>query len=239
MKCEKCGKEHDGSYGSGRFCSPVCAKSFSASSGTKKEILEENKRKIIKRDYDTKDEKWKLIAKTDNFYAISTMGRVMSMRNGKIMKTIISNRGYELVIAKYNGKQKSFSVNRLVAEAFIPNPNNFPIVNHIDVNPLNNKVDNLEWCTYSYNNVFKDAHLKRGSKLKGIPSKLKGKPVKYKKIKITSNSGECFVFDSVRSASQYISDITKRGFDNVYGGIYKALKSKSKKYLSYQFAVID
>ena len=52
---------------------------------------------------------------------------------------------------KKNGIRKNFKVHRLVAEAFIPNPNNYPEINHIDSNPLNNKVDNLEWCNHKYN----------------------------------------------------------------------------------------
>ena len=52
------------------------------------------------------------------------------------------------------GKRKTFRVNRLVAQAFMPNPNNLPEVNHKDENKLNNKVENLEWCTSEYNNNY-------------------------------------------------------------------------------------
>ena len=45
-------------------------------------------------------------------------------------------------------------VHRVVADAFIPNPNNYPCINHKDENPANNKVENLEWCTYKYNNNY-------------------------------------------------------------------------------------
>lgn len=51
-------------------------------------------------------------------------------------------------------KRKHFYVHRLVAEAFIPNPNNYPEVNHKDENPLNNNMNNLEWCTHSYNMTY-------------------------------------------------------------------------------------
>lgn len=61
------------------------------------------------------------------------------------------NVGYYQVIFRVGGKRKYIRVHRLVAETFIPNPNNFPMVNHKDGNKLNNRVDNLEWCTNSYN----------------------------------------------------------------------------------------
>lgn len=53
-----------------------------------------------------------------------------------------------------NGKFTAKSVHKLVALAFIPNPNCYPIINHKDTNPFNNEVSNLEWCTYKYNNEY-------------------------------------------------------------------------------------
>ena len=55
-----------------------------------------------------------------------------------------------------NGKTKQGLLHRLVAEAFIPNPDNLPCINHKDENPLNNRADNLEWCSYKYNNEYND-----------------------------------------------------------------------------------
>lgn len=115
---------------------------------------------IKKGSYDTENEKWKLISKADDLYAVSTLGRVMSMRSGNIMRTTITNKGYELLVTHINGKQNGYSVHRLVAEAFLPNPNNYPVVNHKDENPLNNNVENLEWCTFSYNNRYNDINIK-------------------------------------------------------------------------------
>lgn len=60
------------------------------------------------------------------------------------------------------GKSKKVFVHRLVAEAFIPNPNNLPIINHKDENPSNNAVSNLEWCTVSYNNNYNKRNEKIG-----------------------------------------------------------------------------
>jgi hypothetical protein len=86
----------------------------------------------------------------------------------KILSKKIDSDGYELVNLYRNGKQETLKVHRLVAEAFIDNPNNFPIINHKDCNRKNNVVDNLEWCDYSYNNSYGDAGYKRALK-KGKP----------------------------------------------------------------------
>lgn len=79
------------------------------------------------------------------------MIKKLSLQKKTIMK---SSQYYQTVLSK-NGKAKTVTVHRLVAEAFIPNPDNLPQVNHIDHNPLNNKVDNLEWCTAKYNSNHK------------------------------------------------------------------------------------
>lgn len=62
-----------------------------------------------------------------------------------------------------NGKANTEKVHRLVAKTFIPNPDNLPCVNHKDCNPANNHVDNLEWCTYSYNTNYGDANERRAA----------------------------------------------------------------------------
>lgn len=66
-------------------------------------------------------------------------------------KTIMKSSQYYQTVLYKNGKAKNFFVHRLVAEAFIPNPDNLPQVNHVDHNPFNNRADNLEWCTAKYN----------------------------------------------------------------------------------------
>lgn len=82
-------------------------------------------------------------------YQISSNGKVHSA-NG-IRATYISNSGYERISLWMNGKGQKVSVHRLVASAFVPNPNNYTLVNHKDGNKLNNNADNLEWCDASRN----------------------------------------------------------------------------------------
>lgn len=72
---------------------------------------------------------------------------------GKIIQHSKNNRGYHIVHIYVHGKSKSFLVSRLVAQTFIPNPNNYPEVDHIDENKNNNCVDNLRWCTRQFNNT--------------------------------------------------------------------------------------
>lgn len=100
---------------------------------------------------------WKRLIYQDkdygDFYEVSNLGNIRNsktkfLRNQNLLKT-----GYYFVNGSLGCKEKkiTFRVHKAVAETFIDNPNNFPIVNHKDGNKLNNHVDNLEWCTYSKN----------------------------------------------------------------------------------------
>lgn len=100
------------------------------------------------------EEIWKDIERYKGVYKISNLGRVYSVQRKKIKNTFIDKGGYVRVQLYYNYTQKGFLVHRLVAKAFIPNPNNYPQVNHKDENKLNNCVNNLEWCTNKYNCNF-------------------------------------------------------------------------------------
>lgn len=82
-------------------------------------------------------------------YAVSSDGTVMNLLTNKIKKPRSNGtgKGYMRVDLYKNGERRRCYVHRLVAEAYIPNPNSLPFVNHKDGNPRNNKVDNLEWCT--------------------------------------------------------------------------------------------
>lgn len=84
-------------------------------------------------------------------YEVSNWGNVYSKRTHKMLKPFITGKGYLKVNLNVGGKRIHCRVHRLVAQAFIPNPQNKPQVNHIDGNKLNNSFTNLEWCTNQEN----------------------------------------------------------------------------------------
>ena len=119
------------------------------------------------------DEIWKPIKDYEGLYEVSNKGRVKSLQRytesynksgeikqnhkEKILKNNIMKSGYVMITLFKNGKPKSYFIHRLVAQVFVPNPENNNEVNHKDENKSNNNFENLEWCTRKYNNVYSRA----------------------------------------------------------------------------------
>lgn len=91
-------------------------------------------------------------------FQVSNLGRVRNIQTFHVRKLQKHKSGYWYITLKYDKKPYTFKVHRLVATAFIPNPNNLPMVNHKDENKLNNRVDNLEWCDAKYNSNYGTGH---------------------------------------------------------------------------------
>lgn len=104
------------------------------------------------------EEQWRPVPGYDGNYEVSNLGNVRARRRqgspGGLLKQRASSKGYQMVSLCKHGHYTACSIHRLVAIAFIDNPYNYPCVNHKDENKLNNRVDNLEWCTYQYNNNY-------------------------------------------------------------------------------------
>lgn len=145
------------------------------------------------------NEIWKPVVGYEGLYEVSNLGRVKSLNynhTGKegLLSLVPDKNGYSKVGLCKNGKRKPYYVHRLVAEAFIPNPNNLPEVNHkIDnfEHRSDNRVENLEWCTAEYNSNY-------GSRNKRISKKMKGsKNPTARKVKcVTTNE----IFDTLTEA---------------------------------------
>ena len=110
------------------------------------------------------EEIWRPVVGYEGLYEVSSYGRVRSLdryvkcdyesyrlHKGKVLSPAKDRYGYLYVVLSCNGKHKTITVHRLVAQAFIPNPDDLPIINHKDEDKLNNCVENLEWCTAKYN----------------------------------------------------------------------------------------
>lgn len=158
---------------------------------------------------------WKQICGYEGYYEISSEGRVRSIERvvsysdgrpdrhlaSKIVKVYLDKDGYKLAHLYKEGKSVTFRVHRLVAEAFIPNPDNLPDVNHKNEDKSDNRVENLEWCTRAYN-------------------------VNYgNRAKKASEALTQFMYQRFTSSGEYIDtlsyqEIVKEGFD--YGFVVKA-----------------
>lgn len=174
---------------------------------------------------------WKDVEGYEKLYQVSNLGRVKSLGNGgsknskfsseRILK-LKSNKvtGYLYVRLSKDGKQKHYSIHRLVALAFLPNPNNFPQINHKDEDKKNNTLQNLEWCSAEYNNNYGTHNKRMVVSLTNYPSKSK------KVLCIETNK----VYPSTRQIEREL------GFAN--GNISAACNGKRKSAYGYTWRYV-
>lgn len=177
------------------------------------------------------NEIWKDIEGYIGLYQISNLGRVKSLgRRGKgcsledrILKHNINKDGYHLVNLKdVNHVAKWYSVHRLVALHFIPNPNNLPIINHKDEDKSNNYMDNLEWCTIQYNNSYGTVVERQSNNKKGQSNEWLNKPILQYSLE-----GEFIAeFDSTTQAAQFLAPVLRKDIEK----IKKAINNQLRKY---------
>lgn len=164
------------------------------------------------------EELWKTIEECED-YQVSNFGRIKSFKydkeNGKIMKPYKTTKGYLQIDLSLDGRKREnrlhLAVHRLVARAFIPNPENLPQVNHKDENKENNHVNNLEWCTNEYNSRYGTRSEKVGAKQRKL-------------IYSLDKDGNIEEFDGLRFAARIIT-----GNSNASGStIGDVIKGKRK-----------
>ena len=123
-------------------------------------------------------------------YEVSNLGRVRNMKSGRILKPSLTKNGYLEHLLYKNNKQRHLLLHRIIATAFIDNPDEKPQVNHIDENKLNNDLSNLEWCTVREN-------LTHGTRTKRVAEKLS-----QKVIQLDLNGNVLNEFESMVQAGQ-------------------------------------
>ena len=123
-------------------------------------------------------------------YEVSNLGKVRNIKSGRVLKTSLNNNGYLRLFLCENNKRKHLYLHRIIATAFIDNPDEKPCVNHIDENKLNNDLSNLEWCTVRENLIH-------GTRTKKAAEKC------FKKvIQLDSNDNVLNEFESMTQAEK-------------------------------------
>ena len=176
---------------------------------------------------------WRDIKGYESLYQVSNLGRVKSLGNSKSKKekilSLSTRKDGRLQVCLYkNGASKMFKVHRLVAEVFIPNPNNLPQINHKDENPKNNTIGNLEWCTAEYNMNYGSRNTRISRANKGISrnkdiSRNKGsKNARARKVQCITTGKK---FNTIKEAGEYYGlsqSITGVGITNCCKGKLKS-----------------
>ena len=96
----------------------------------------------------------------EGLYAITEDGQIWSYRRQKFLKTFDNGQGYLSIVISIEGKKHRYKIHKLVAETFIPNPDNLPVIDHIDENKHNNSIENLRWVTHRENILHSGNNLK-------------------------------------------------------------------------------
>lgn len=175
-------------------------------------------------------ENWKFINAN---YEVSDKGNIKSVNyrgTGKsaIRKQSISKNGYMRVILSDNGKNKTYFVHRLVAAAFIPNPDNLPEIDHIDGNRANNDATNLRWCTRKQNLNYQKAINNKRETMKKVNTWFK------KTGKDSHNAKPVYQYDlegNFIKKWDCIHDAQRCGFN--HGNIISCCKGRLKHYKKY------
>lgn len=154
-------------------------------------------------------EEWREVPGYPN-YVVSNTGSVKNKVEHTI-KPHLNNKGYPHVFLSHDGVRKNIPVHRVVALAFISNPDNLPFIHHVDENPLNPRVDNLQWCTQKYN-------MNQGT----LSKKRKVPHSKGREVYALFEDGTDMYFSSLTKAEEYFgAPITVAHIGHVLDGVQK------------------
>lgn len=143
------------------------------------------------------EEIWKDVSGFEGLYQVSDLGNVRSLKKnfeGKILNYYRSRDGYYYYSLRKNNRSYAIAMHRLIAKAFIPNPNSLPQVNHKDENKINNIIENLEWCDRKYNINYGTGHARSTEKIIAM---------RAKKVRCIETGR---IFESINAAARYVGD---------------------------------
>lgn len=169
-----------------------------------------------RKQYDTSSldgEVWKDIPKYEGLYKISSLGRVFSYKSRKILTPFFAGKGYKMITLTCNGNKVKHYIHRLVAQTFIPNPINYPCIDHLNTIHTDNRVENLKWCSFTQNNLNPITNSKR-----------------FKPIVQLKDNFLVHIFKSVDEA-------TKQGFS--LGQIINCCKGRCKHHKRFQWMYLS
>ena len=164
---------------------------------------------------------WKDVEGYEGLYQVSNLGRVKRITTGRVLKPLKHANGYLGVKLSKNSIVYTKNIHRLVAQAFIPNPENKPEINHIDENKTNNNVSNLEWSTRKENNNHGTRNERAGKAI----SKTLSIPI----IAINIKTGESQEFYGTNECARQL-DLNPGNITSVLKGRYKQTGGYTFKY---------
>lgn len=165
----------------------------------------------------------------DEYYLDPEVMQVINVKTGRPKQIRPDGAGYAEVQLYKNNKREHKNVHRLFAEAYIPNPNNLPEINHIDEDPMNYSLDNLEWCTHKYNLNYGTAQERRSPK---ISEALKGRSCSWvaeqkgKPVIGTDPNGNETLYPSANEADRQLG-LSRGSINNVLCGRQKTAAGRT------------
>jgi hypothetical protein len=186
----------------------------------------------MKKSLETRSKVWATIPGYEGRYMTNLYGDIYSERSGRLLAKVVNKSGYNRVDLCKGGERKSKLVHRIVAETFIPNPQNKPQVNHINGNKIDNRVQNLEWATpeENYRHAIQNNLLDKRSLARKV-------------MRVSESSGEIVVYESIiRAVKALYPDIDRKTqrprFNSKVYKVKHVLEGEWKQHKGYRFTYL-